>query len=306
MDAAQILAQLAVQEGLPVEAIRAAEADRASALPIFLHAIEQYLSAAGDSSAQDALFFIFHLLGEWREKSAYRPLARLLRRPRDDVDYLFGGAVTETTHRVMAAVFDGDPAPLYDVILDPKADPSIRSRMCEAIAMVTLRGEMPPAEAVRFLRACYFALNPQEECWVWQGWQSAIALLGLAELKPLVKQAFARGFISCTWLGFEHFEEDLQAAIDDPAGLPDRPRGEFSLFGNTIEELSRWPCFRPKEPKIKERASMHWDEWQPGDGPAINLVKAVGRNDPCPCGSGRKYKKCCLTARAGPTALQTL
>ncbi|MCC5904895.1 MAG: SEC-C domain-containing protein [Balneolaceae bacterium] len=20
----------------------------------------------------------------------------------------------------------------------------------------------------------------------------------------------------------------------------------------------------------------------------------VGRNDPCPCGSGRKYKKCCL------------
>ena len=23
---------------------------------------------------------------------------------------------------------------------------------------------------------------------------------------------------------------------------------------------------------------------------------AAGRNDPCPCGSGRKYKKCCLNA----------
>ncbi|MEW6094070.1 MAG: SEC-C metal-binding domain-containing protein [Chloroflexota bacterium] len=22
--------------------------------------------------------------------------------------------------------------------------------------------------------------------------------------------------------------------------------------------------------------------------------KKAGRNDPCPCGSGRKYKKCCL------------
>ncbi len=21
----------------------------------------------------------------------------------------------------------------------------------------------------------------------------------------------------------------------------------------------------------------------------------IGRNDPCPCGSGKKYKKCCLT-----------
>ncbi|MFH1643020.1 MAG: preprotein translocase subunit SecA [Patescibacteria group bacterium] len=25
----------------------------------------------------------------------------------------------------------------------------------------------------------------------------------------------------------------------------------------------------------------------------INVVKSVGRNDPCPCGSGKKYKKCC-------------
>ncbi|WP_295815019.1 SEC-C metal-binding domain-containing protein, partial [uncultured Nitratireductor sp.] len=25
-------------------------------------------------------------------------------------------------------------------------------------------------------------------------------------------------------------------------------------------------------------------------------TKKVGRNDPCPCGSGKKYKKCCLQA----------
>ena len=24
----------------------------------------------------------------------------------------------------------------------------------------------------------------------------------------------------------------------------------------------------------------------------------VGRNDPCPCGSGKKYKKCCLLKSA--------
>ncbi|OED44518.1 hypothetical protein AB833_01470 [Chromatiales bacterium (ex Bugula neritina AB1)] len=28
----------------------------------------------------------------------------------------------------------------------------------------------------------------------------------------------------------------------------------------------------------------------------------VGRNDPCPCGSGKKYKKCCLNASRGPLA----
>jgi len=25
----------------------------------------------------------------------------------------------------------------------------------------------------------------------------------------------------------------------------------------------------------------------------VRVEKSPGRNDPCPCGSGRKYKKCC-------------
>ena len=29
-------------------------------------------------------------------------------------------------------------------------------------------------------------------------------------------------------------------------------------------------------------------------GPAINPLRHVGRNDPCPCGSGKKAKRCCL------------
>lgn len=26
----------------------------------------------------------------------------------------------------------------------------------------------------------------------------------------------------------------------------------------------------------------------------------IGRNDPCPCGSGKKFKKCCYTGRDKP------
>ena len=103
----------------------------------------------------------------------------------------------------MAAVFDGDPEPLYDVILEPEADEFIRSRMCEVVAMLALRDEIPRAEAERFLRAGYSDIKPQDECFVWQGWQSAIAALGLVELKPLVEQAFKRGYISPSWLRFE-------------------------------------------------------------------------------------------------------
>ena len=76
MDPGQVLERLADRPGLPVEALRAAAADRASVVPIFLDAIEQFLVPSGKAIPPDAIFFVFHLLGEWREKSAYRPFAR--------------------------------------------------------------------------------------------------------------------------------------------------------------------------------------------------------------------------------------
>jgi preprotein translocase subunit SecA len=38
-------------------------------------------------------------------------------------------------------------------------------------------------------------------------------------------------------------------------------------------------------------------DWQPSR-PASNAFKGIGRNDPCPCGSGKKFKKCCLNKAA--------
>lgn len=299
MEPFEILDRLAERGRLPVEAINAAKADRLAVVPVFLAAIEQYLSGGASARERDALFFVFHLLGEWREKCAYRPLARLLRCTRDQIDDVVGGAVTETTHRVMAAVFDGDPDPLYQIIRDEKADQFVRSRMCETIAMLAFHGEIPRAEASRFLQACYTELEPQDECFVWHGWQSAVALLGLVELKPLVEQAFERGLISPTWLELKHFEQDLRAAIEDPAASIPGELGEFSVFGDTIEELSTWYSFQAKP----ERDFRLYDpRWAPR--PAVNLWSKVGRNDPCPCGSGRKFKKCCLTKQYEPSMLQ--
>ena len=30
-----------------------------------------------------------------------------------------------------------------------------------------------------------------------------------------------------------------------------------------------------------------------GEAPVVREGPKVGRNDPCPCGSGKKHKKCC-------------
>jgi hypothetical protein len=136
MDAQAILHELTYAEGLPREALKAASARRVEMFPLFVQEIETYLALEPAARGKPTpLFFIFHLLGEWREKAAYRPLARLLRLPRRDVDAIFGDGITTTSHRVMSAVFDGNPEPLYEIILDRNADEYIRAGMCEALAV---------------------------------------------------------------------------------------------------------------------------------------------------------------------------
>jgi hypothetical protein len=302
VDIQEILEKLTNDDGLPVEAIRAAEADRAAVVPAFLQAIRDYVLA--DEAARTKpwpIFFIFHLLGSWREKSAYRLLAQLLNLPRDELDRVLGGAITETTHRVMAAVFDGDPQPLYDVIINEHADEFARSRMLEVLAMVALRGGLAREEVAQFLHDCFAKFQAEAGSFVWNGWQTAVAFLRLEEMKPLVKQAFDEQWIDPSLLEYRHFLEDFRIAVEQP-DVPFANPDEYTLFGDTIEELSTWYCFSERYLQAKKRSAEKGTErrtpiWSSEQGQAVNPFKDVGRNDPCPCGSGKKFKKCCLDAQ---------
>ena len=42
----------------------------------------------------------------------------------------------------------------------------------------------------------------------------------------------------------------------------------------------------------KEKTKRSFTENKKASG-TIRREKKIGRNDPCPCGSGKKYKKCC-------------
>ena len=200
-----------------------------------------------------------------------------------------------TSHRVMAALFDGDPTPLCEILLDPHAEQFIRSRMCEALAMVTLQGELDRAVTGRFLRNAFVELLPQAENYVWVGWQSAIAMLGMSDLKALVKKAFDLGFIDNGILGFDHFEQDLRRGVEQPGEPWPSDNHDYTLFGDIIEELSGWYCFTEQYRRDQQRRRRQAETKRARGQRLENPFKGVGRNDPCPCGSGKKFKKCCLT-----------
>lgn len=65
------------------------------------------------------------------------------------------------------------------------------------------------------------------------------------------------------------------------------------LYYNMLDAKAKWlwslPEWESVLPEDKRKAITK--EWR-GAQQAVSQ-KTVGRNDPCPCGSGKKYKKCC-------------
>ena len=53
-----------------------------------------------------------------------------------------------------------------------------------------------------------------------------------------------------------------------------------------LYELPQWDAIFDEETKKR----LYREQKQSG---TIRKEKKIGRNDPCPCGSGKKYKKCC-------------
>ena len=164
--------------------------------------------------------------------------------------------------------------------------------------MVTLRGELDRDLAGRwFLRDAFMEMQPQAECYAWVGWQSAIAMLGISDLKILVKKAFDRGFIDSHVLGFDHFEEDLRQGIERP-GEPRRPGDrDCTLFGDTIEELSGWYCFSEQYRADQERWRREAEANRARSQRLENPFKASGETIHVPAAAERNSKSAALIWR---------
>jgi len=70
----------------------------------------------------------------------------------------------------------------------------------------------------------------------------------------------------------------------------------FKLCANkelrmAVQEMeSRFPA----EEKIYPHITRWQNPFHTSTSPMKRAVDKIGRNDPCPCGSGKKYKKCCM------------
>jgi hypothetical protein len=162
------------------------------------------------------------------------------------------------------------------------------------------------------LRRLFDTLAKPGHAFVWAELVCAVADFNALELLPEARRAFVEDLVDESIIGLEDVDPD---APRGPRRFP-RPSGEqlFSSFlerNTTIDavaECGMWICFRDDRNANRDWESLDEDEDESSEAildalreppphlpPAVPFVAPpkVGRNDPCPCGSGKKYKKCC-------------
>jgi preprotein translocase subunit SecA len=84
-------------------------------------------------------------------------------------------------------------------------------------------------------------------------------------------------------------DEDEEEEVEEPE--PDVSAQQKAAAQASIQDFTR-NIQRKKEKEMAELQFVGGDGSSTGNKQVIKGDK-VGRNDPCPCGSGKKYKKCC-------------
>lgn len=122
----------------------------------------------------------------------------------------------------------------------------------------------------------------------------AVADLPAPELLGDVRQAYSEGLVDEDVADLEGIEREVAVA------QPWRREGH-TLITDAIGDMENWACFRPEgsgpaEPPQAQAPAPPLPPPTPTEyvepKPFVRDQPKIGRNDPCPCGSGKKYKKC--------------
>jgi preprotein translocase subunit SecA len=135
--------------------------------------------------------------------------------------------------------------------------------------------------------------NWKDHLYAMDGLKEGIGLRGYGQKNPLTEYKREGYYMFSSMI--ERVREEVVRYLFRP--LPHAPRPHAAQEAQ--ETLRRREAVRPRAvPVTLHRTAAAMDQASRA-GEAVTYRrsdKKVGRNDPCPCGSGKKYKKCCGAA----------
>jgi Protein of unknown function (DUF1186)/SEC-C motif len=286
----------------PEKSLDSAIAQQEAITPHLLSILEKTISnfESVDDDKMDHIFALY-LLSKFREKRAFPYIVELASLPGKWPENLLGDCITEALARFIVSTFNDDLGAIKKLIEDSSLNEWSRKAGLNSLLGLVALDQLGRDELIEYLRSLFRSPLADDDDFV-------TALVEIAseiypeELMEEINEAFREDkvdtfCINRAWVErmFTLGKEKCLAryVYDD----------HFHLPIDDIEQAMLWMnAFRKEQPnRLKANQAPQFDRWDLADDesfevpmPYVRATPKIGRNDLCYCGSGKKFKKCCL------------
>lgn len=298
---------------IPKNAFQVIRANREEAIPYLRRAVARARSE-GDKLEEgyQLHFYAVYLLGELQDQESFPELIRLVSLPEETVEYLLGDCVTDGLADILYNTYNGDLELLKRSIEDKNIGEFVRSAMLLTMAQLYEDGRIAEQEWKDFLRKNVHTGDTYNNLYNELG--LTICRCHFVEMLPDIRYMLDRGLMDEMYMGKYDSCVDAMFFYGDEEPFCRTPMdaaenlGHWSMFADGPEggeDTADGPEASNQNGAGKKEAEDFFEMLRAAEREMNKPVskKKIGRNDPCPCGSGKKYKFCCMNKQGEPIDL---
>jgi hypothetical protein len=287
MEIEEILKELEYGRGyFPYEAVQEAIRRKEEIIPELIKILEyteKNIHKIENDPDYVAHMFAMFLLAQFREKRAYPLVVKIFSHPGETSEKIAGDFVTEHLARVLASLSNGDTTLIKQLIENRKAYEYVRAAALQALLILVINGQISREELIDYFKSLVREKLERKPSIIWIDIALFSSYLCAEELYEDIKLACQKGLIENSFFSMEDFDEYLAKGWEK--SLEElKSEQDYRFIEDTVECMRGYGCFEPE--RETDFNTLYLPEPQPER-------RKIGRNEPCPCGSGKKYKKCC-------------
>lgn len=287
--------------GFPEAAIESALNRQAEITPILLNFLDEIID---NYESIDDLYFghlhALYLLAKFREKEAYSRAIKIMSLPDEWPENILGDTITEHLHNIVASLYSGDLASIHAIIENPKLNTWSRNAAIKTLLVFVKENILERDEVISYFRTLFNHPSFGNDMDAMTHLVNACCDWYPDDLQDQITAAFDSKRVDDSVVDMKWVKSALsnsrEVALEDFSN-----HKHYSFIDNdVISGMKHWACFSERIEKIVEK-NLEYPKQEKTSSysfthvlPYIRTSPKIGRNDPCACNSGKKYKKCCL------------
>ena len=272
---------------VPVDALQVLRDNWVEAEPLLLAELDRCIENTLCADESALFLYALYLCAEMRSEAAFGRYVRMCRMPYFLQDHLLDDAICESMGGLLLHTCAGRFDVLKSVIEDATLNEFARSAALEALTHLAVDGDFSREEAEAYCIDLLSHKLEQQSSFVWNQVVTMALILRVQRAAKLIEWVYDVGLADSEFDSVGDVQKSLREGDFD-----NERRGIGSTEENIRMYASHWEeewAGVPSEAELlaEPKKIMRRSRVAQGKGP--------GRNEPCPCGSGKKYKKCCIS-----------